>query len=87
MFYIAVGINNINSSIKSDISEKEYNIYKKNREQTIFTTVEDGEKMFGEDRFLEIFSWIEDYFKTIVSINENSKNRVTNKRKVSSILE
>ena len=43
--------------------------------------------MFGEDRFLEIFSWIEDYFKTIVSINENSKNRVTNKRKVSSILE
>lgn len=87
VFYIAVGINNIKSSIKSDISEKEYNIYKKNREQTIFTTVEDGEKMFGEDRFLEIFSWIEDYFKTIVSINENSKNRVTNKRKVSSILE
>lgn len=80
-------INNIDYQSRYTLSDNEYKKYKELAKGKFSISIEEGVNLFGEEKFLEIFSWIEDYFKQIKVLNENSKSNVTKKRKVSSILE
>ena len=86
-FYIVQMINNIDYQSRYTLSDNEYKKYKELAKGKFSISIEEGVNLFGEEKFLEIFSWIEDYFKQIKVLNENSKSNVTKKRKVSSILE
>ncbi|RSI89197.1 hypothetical protein D8851_07675 [Streptococcus mitis] len=81
-------LNKYQNDKKDFVSKEDYEIFNsKKREHTYFMNINEGIELFGEEKFVNMFSWLSNQVEFIYKIYESTHNMKTKKRKVASIIE
>lgn len=85
---LLIRLNKYQNDKKDFVSKEDYEIFNsKKREHTYFMNINEGIELFGEEKFLNMFSWLSNQVEFIYKIYESTHNMKTKKRKVASIIE